>query len=205
MRRTIQDATAFSSHENRAQGLFFRVCVAGTVSGCLAFALTSCGSGGTNGKPAHPSTTASPSSTAISKEDRARKEVLRVYAGMRDEQAKAYKAGKASGTDLEKYAADKAASRLEGELFQFRQLGVVFEGKPTSTVTRVDLDLKSSPRRATVTECFDTTHWKAVEKSTGKDVTGEGQVRRYTVTGSAQTFGKRWMVVNLAMHKDQKC
>ncbi|MFI7103289.1 hypothetical protein ACIBK8_28535 [Streptomyces sp. NPDC050161] len=172
------------------------------VAACAMLPLAACEAGGAgNGKPPADSPSATP--TAPSKEDRAREAVLKSYAGMRAEQVKAYAVGKASGTDLTKYASDKALARIESELFQFRQAGVVFKGKPTSKVT--DLMLSLPAHKATVTECFDTSGWKAVAKSSGKDVTGKNQVRRYTVTGAVRTIGDRWMVVSLDMDKQRPC
>ncbi|MFF4282887.1 hypothetical protein ACFY0Z_29415 [Streptomyces kronopolitis] len=124
---------------------------------------------------------------------------------MRDEQTKAYAVGKASGTDLEKFAADKALARIETELFHFRRSGVVFKGEPRSSAKVSAVSLHESPRKATVTECFDTRGWKAVLKSSGQDVTGKDQVRRYTVTGSVRTIGDAWKVVDIAMDKARPC
>jgi hypothetical protein len=122
---------------------------------------------------------------------------------MRAEQVKAYRQGKSSGTGLSAYTADKALSKIESELFTYRQADVRFEGKPTSTAKVTAVDVSSDPQKATITECLDTNGWKAMQGS--KNVTSANQVQRYTVTGSVRTIGTRWKVVDYAVDKGRTC
>lgn len=173
-------------------------------TGFAALTVVSCssGAGGTDAKP-------TPSKSAASKpasdDAAARKDVLAAYSGMRTEQVKAYAAGQASGTKLEKYASDKALATIEGSLFRYRQAGIVFKGQPKSTTKITALSLAEKPKTATVTECWDTTRWTPVVKATGKDAASGNQPRRYTVTGTVRTIGETWMVVGLTLEKDHPC
>ncbi len=116
---------------------------------------------------------------------------------------KAYHRGKSSGTKLSTYAADKALAKIESELFQYRQAGVHFEGEPKSTAKVTSVDSESTPQKAAITECLDTTNWKAMQGS--KDVTSANQVQRYIVNGSVRTIGSQWKVVDYDVDKERTC
>jgi hypothetical protein len=165
--------------------------------------VAACGSDSEESKPSATKSTSSPSIEA--KEAAARKAALQALSGMREEQAKAYAVGSASKTKLTDYAADKALAAIEGELFKYRQAGVVFRGKPNSSAEVTAIDLSGTPNKATIKECFDTAPWKAVLKKSGKDVTTPNQVRKYTVTGVARTFGDDWKIVELNVDKGRPC
>jgi hypothetical protein len=169
----------------------------------LVLVTAGCSSDEGGGKAAGTTASASPSDTADAAEKEARDAALAAFSGMRTEQAKAYSKGKASGTKLSSYARDKALAKIESELFQYRQAGVKFTGKPTSTAKTTAVDVESKPNKATIKECFDTKGWDAVKD--GKTVTSPNQVRRYTVTGSARTIGKKWFVVDFNVDKEDEC
>ncbi|GGN61469.1 hypothetical protein GCM10012285_60430 [Streptomyces kronopolitis] len=173
-------------------------------TGFAALTVVSCSSG-PSGSDAKPTPSKSSASKPAADDAAARKDVLAAYSGMRTEQVKAYAKGKASGTKLEKYATDKALATVEGNLFRYRQGGIVFKGKPKSSAKVTALSLSDKPKTATVTECLDTTHWKPVVKSSGKEAASGNQPRRYTVTGTVRTIGKTWMVVGLTADKDHPC
>ncbi|MGV9245495.1 hypothetical protein [Streptomyces sp. NPDC003710] len=122
---------------------------------------------------------------------------------MRIEQVKAYHQGKSSGTKLSDFATDKALSKIEGELSRYRGAGVHFEGSPRLTARVTAVDVKAAPQRVTITECFDTTEWKAMQGS--KSVTSANQVRRSTVTGSVRTLGTHWKVVDYDVNEEHGC
>ncbi|MBY8889229.1 hypothetical protein K7472_30935 [Streptomyces sp. PTM05] len=169
-----------------------------------ALLLTGCGGSGHSSSGPMPSSTPShsPSPDATST---AEQEVLAAWSGMRAEQVKAYATGDSSKTKLTSYAFDKALAKIQGELFDYRQAGVVFRGSPSSTAKVTDVDLSQTPHQAAVQECFDTTHWTPVVKATGKDASTPGQIRRYTVMGSVRTVGTKWMVVDFTVEKTQPC
>ncbi|GAB7036001.1 hypothetical protein AB0G35_23990 [Streptomyces sp. NPDC021749] len=173
-------------------------------TGFAALTVVSCSSG-PGGTDAKPTPSKSASTKPASDDAAARKDVLAAYSGMRTEQVKAYAAGDANGTKLEKYAADKALATVEGNLFRYRQGGIIFKGKPKSSAKVTALSLTTHPKTATVTECLDTTHWTPVVKSSGKEAASGNQPRRYTVTGTVRTIGKTWMVVGLTADKDHPC
>ncbi|THA70663.1 hypothetical protein E6P78_08750 [Streptomyces sp. A0958] len=127
---------------------------------------------------------------------------------MREEETKAHTdPGKVTDTELTHYATDKALASINNQLFQYEQLGLVFRGSPKSSFTVTAVNLKGDPDSATVEECLDTTGWKPVNKSTGKDVSTKGQPRRYVMTYRVEVFGKKaqWMVTDLSRDKGRSC
>ncbi|MFI8875759.1 hypothetical protein [Streptomyces sp. NPDC055243] len=85
----------------------------------------------------------------------------------------------------------------------YRQAAIKFTGKPTSTAKAQAVDVESSPHKASIKECLDTSKWDAVKH--GKVVTSPNQVRRYTLTHTARTIGKRWYVVDFNVEKERTC
>ncbi|MFD5730346.1 hypothetical protein ACFWMT_30120 [Streptomyces sp. NPDC058368] len=127
---------------------------------------------------------------------------------MREEETKAHvDPGKVTDTKLTDYATDKALADINNQLFQYEQLGLVFKGSPKSSFTVTAVDLSGKPKSATVEECLDTTGWKPVKKSTGKDVSTKGQPRRYVMTYQVEVFGEKatWMVTDLSRDKGRSC
>lgn len=134
------------------------------------------------------------------------KQVLQVVKAMYRAQTRVFANGTEKGSDLEKYAADKALGKTREELFSYKQAGIVLRGQPEYTQMRVTaLDMKTSPQRATVQSCTDTSGWTPVKKASGKEVKIDGQPRRYIVTASLQTIDKQWMVITHKLDKDRSC
>ncbi|MCG7524561.1 hypothetical protein MHW47_08945 [Streptomyces sp. OfavH-34-F] len=183
--------------------------VVAAVAAGLLCGLTACSSGGSDeAVPTPGSSSPSSASPTASAQDGVKKEIAEVVRRMREEETKAHvDPGKVSDTKLTDYVTDKALAEINNQLFHYEQLGLVFEGSPKSSVTVTAVNLKSSPHRATVEECVDTTGWKPVEKSTGKDVATDGQPRRYIITYRLEIFGEKaqWMVMDLTRDKERSC
>ncbi|MEW1913817.1 hypothetical protein AB0442_36230 [Kitasatospora sp. NPDC085895] len=178
--------------------------LAGLTTGLLAAGLlTACGSGKTKVSPppsSSPSPTASPSPSDAA--DRAA--VLDAYTHFWDEQVKALAQGSADGTDLEKYSTGKAAGDVRISIVNFRDRGVTFLGAPKHTAQVESIDVKSSPKTATIRDCLDVTDWKPVDKKTGqpKKVTNR---LRYIAVYNARTVGTDWQMTDVTRHQDQPC
>ncbi|MFF7145715.1 hypothetical protein ACFZB5_31670 [Streptomyces nodosus] len=191
------------AHHTVRSAIRFRNRMTAAVGLCAALvALSACS---TADKHSESPSSAAPtlSATQDSKEQAAGDAALAAWRGMDAEMVEAYHVGKSSGTKLSAYAADKALSKIESELFQYRQAGVHFEGEPKSTAKVTAVDIQSTPQKATIAECLDTTGWKAMQG--GKNVTSPNQVQRYTVTGSVRTIGTQWKVVDYVVDKEHAC
>ncbi|MGQ4487705.1 hypothetical protein ACN6LM_004913 [Streptomyces sp. SAS_281] len=184
--------------------------VAAATVGLLGAGLTACSGsdGSTEAEPVTKSPAHASASPSASAEDEARKQVTEVVRRMREEETKAHAdPGKVTDTKLTDYATDKALASINNQLFQYEQLGLVLKGSPESSYTVTAVNLAGKPRSATVEECLDTTGWKPVKKSTGKDVSTKGQPRRYVMTYRVEIFGAkaRWMVTDLSRDKGRSC
>ena len=161
--------------------------------------------------PAGP-TTATTSSTPIpppapsaSASDAAeRAAVLDAYARFWAEQVKAYAQGASTGTELEKYASDKALGSTRIDLSQKRDQGVVLTGAPKHDPQVEALDAASSPKVATIRDCLDITDWKPVNKATGQPLKVTSPALRFTLVYSARTVGTDWKMVDVST-PDQPC
>lgn len=183
------------------------------VCALLVAATAVAGCGGSGGKAdTTPTPTASASISASPTADptaAAKKQVAAVFRHMLDEEAKAYQLGYTSKTHYADYVADPALGKTNSQLFQYRQDGVVFKGRPKSTFTVTAVDLASTPHKATVQECFDMHGWQPVLKATGKPVGTTGQTLRYTIISTVQTVGTgsnaKWKVTDYTVDKAQPC
>ena len=190
------------AHRTARPAVRFRNGITAAVALCAVLALSACST--SDKHAASPTSTAtSPSVIQDSKDQTARDAALTAWRGMDAEMVKAYHQGRSSGTKLSAYAADKALSKIESELFQYRRAGVHFEGEPKSTAQVTTVDVGSAPQTASIHECLDTTGWKAMQGS--KNVTSPNQVQRYTVTGSVRTIGTQWKVVDYQVDKARTC
>ncbi|MER6354705.1 hypothetical protein ABT186_23525 [Streptomyces sp. NPDC001634] len=191
------------THHTARSSVRFRNQMMAAAGLCAVLAALSACSSSDKHSQSPSSAATSPSATQDSKEQAAGDAALAAWRGMDTEMVKAYHRGKSSGTKLSTYAADKALSKIESELFQYRQAGVHFEGEPKSTAKVTAVDIESTPQKATITECLDTTGWKAMQGS--KNVTSPNQVQRYTVTGSVRTIGAQWKIVDYTVDKELAC
>ncbi|MCB5910388.1 hypothetical protein [Streptomyces pinistramenti] len=178
-----------------------RVCALFIVGGIVLTA-TSCSStsAGTGVKPTPTKTTGSKPSPVESLDPQAagKQEVLDSYSKFWTEQAKAYAHASVVGTDLKKYATADALSRAEGDIASLKRLGVVTEGKPESSAKVTSITLEKKVPQATITDCLDISHWKQVEKKTGKEVArGKQALGRYITVVSAEKWGKQWMILKV--------
>ncbi|MEU1628224.1 hypothetical protein ABZ746_23410 [Streptomyces sp. NPDC020096] len=124
---------------------------------------------------------------------------------MHEAQTAAYAKGTEKGSNLQRYAADKALSKIRSEEFDNKQTGIVFQGAPQVTQSQVTaIDLEQSPKKATVQECVDTSHWTPVQKN-GEKVDVTDSTRKFVVTESLRTIGADWFVVDYELDKSRPC
>jgi hypothetical protein len=126
-----------------------------------------------------------------------------VVSAVRAQQAVVYAGG--SEKNLRHYPTDKALASINSSLFAYQQAGVVFRGRPSSTLRVTAVNMADKPPRATVTECLDTSGWQAVYKATGKPAGRAGPVRRYTVVHTLQKYPSGWMDVGFTADKGRPC
>ncbi|WP_331736711.1 hypothetical protein OG426_55220 (plasmid) [Streptomyces canus] len=176
---------------------------------CAALTATACSSSGDDGNdPGLPTSAApSPTNTVSAEEAQARKAVIAAYQGMADEQVKAYTKGSLSGSKITDYATGKALRDVKDAVFVNLQNGIVSKGEPKVIASEndVELNLDSTPKKATLRLCFDQNTWTPIDKKTGKSVAPPNQVKRYTINANLENQGDRWRVTDEKADKERTC
>ncbi|WP_406436518.1 hypothetical protein OHB14_62190 [Streptomyces sp. NBC_01613] len=150
---------------------------------------------------------AKPTKTVSADEAQARKDVIAAYRGMTDEQVKAYAKGSLSGSKITDYATGKALRDVKNDVFINMQNGIVSKGEPKviASESGVQVNLDSTPKKATLRLCFDQNTWTPVDKKTGKSVAPPKQVKRYTINANLENQGDRWRVTDEKADKERTC
>ncbi|WP_415954404.1 hypothetical protein [Streptomyces sp. KLOTTS4A1] len=152
------------------------------------------------------STPPAPTASAPTDPDAAEKKALKkVYAKFWEAQAEAYAKGSSKGTNLNDYATTDALVAAESDLLDLQQQGIVTRGKPTSTVSRVSVDMDRKTPSGRLTDCLDTEGWTFHYKDTGKQVPrSDKRILRYIAEVEAEKWGKQWMITKVTPSK-RKC
>jgi hypothetical protein len=167
-------------------------------------ALTGCSDSNsdTTSKTSPTPTTASPSaSSTVDAEDAA---VLAAYTRSWEARTEAYSKASVAGTDLKKTTTLRALFDIETDRTTMRKAGQVTTGKPVihPKVTKV---APGKIRKATVTDCVDTTNWTLIDKASKKAVPlPTTRLIKYVSTATLEKWGKTWMVTKFTA-QDQSC
>lgn len=168
--------------------------------------MAGCGGGGDSAakKPSAPATTSA--SPSAGPEQEAREQVLAAYHGMWKEQVKIYGSGSFKGSELEKYAADKALAKVRAAAFYYQNNDLVVKGEPklkdNPTVT---LSLGGESKSATIVDCVDSSAFVPENRKTGKKSQLDGDNRRKVQTSKAQFGSGRWMITDATIDKGSTC
>ncbi|MGV2915611.1 hypothetical protein [Streptomyces alfalfae] len=174
------------------------------VATALLVAVSATGCGGSEKEHAS-SPTASATKGAADPQAKAKAEVLAVYRHYWEEQVKAYAKASPVGTDLNKYAFDKAYSQNLSDLATMKANGTVMRGTPKTAPDEPDVNLQEEPKRATFKDCIDVSKWHLVNAKTGAKLKmPKERLVRYVTSVSARTVGNEWKVVQV-QPQDRKC
>ncbi|MCX4451759.1 hypothetical protein [Streptomyces sp. NBC_01789] len=179
----------------------------------LALLVAGCGGSGGDAKPSEAAPAASQpapapaSSSAAPKDpDAAQKRaVLAAYASMWGEQMKAYKVADATGTDLKRYAALTALSKLRLDLAQMKKSGTRGTGTLGHEPTVMELKTDGKLPTATLQDCIDLSQWKAVRTSGEPVPLPSNQPRRYLATAKAEQWPGGWMITDYTPNGARTC
>ncbi|MCX4481781.1 hypothetical protein OOK44_36000 [Streptomyces cellulosae] len=153
---------------------------------------------------ASPSSTESASPSPDPSQE-AKDEILAVYRGMWKETAKIYSSGSFKGSELTKYAGDKALAKVRVAAIYYQDNNLVVKGEPKLSPKVTALSLGTDPKTATVVDCVDSTNFVPENKDTGKKSELDGDNRRHTQTSKAQWTGKAWLIIDSTIDKDSTC
>lgn len=180
---------------------------AGAAAGLGAIVLLAgCGAGSdtpAGKKTSAPATSASPSSDP---EQETREQVLAAYHGMWEEQVKIYGSGSFKGSQLEKYAADKALAKVRAAAFYYQNNDLVVKGKPKlKDDPEVTLSLSGASKSAVIVDCVDSTNFVPENRKTGKKSELDSSSRRKVQTSKAQYGSGKWMITDSTIDKGSTC
>ncbi|MFE0852116.1 hypothetical protein [Streptomyces mutabilis] len=172
-----------------------------------AVLLAGCGNG--SDSPAAKKTSAAPAtstSPSADPEQQAREQVLAAYRGMWAEQVKIYANGSFKGSQLEKYAADKALAKVRAAAFYYQNNDLVVKGEPKlKDDPKVTLSLGGSSKSAVIVDCVDSTNFVPENRKTGKKSELDSTSRRKVQTSKAQYGSGRWMITDSTIDKGSTC
>ncbi|MEU1660620.1 hypothetical protein ABZ527_31540 [Streptomyces griseofuscus] len=196
-------------HLNAHSAVRFRKLLAVSAS-LSALALSACSSVHRDDKALeHPLAPASSSkvATASMDPDAAEKTaVLKTYSSFWAEQVKAYARADIQGTDLKKYATEKALGQAMGDVLVMKNGGTVTTGAPKHRARITQLTLAGNTPEAVVQDCLDISAWKTVNRRSGKvQPFPSDQPLRYLTTAKTEKWGSRWMVTEVTPDGDHTC
>jgi hypothetical protein len=174
---------------------------------CAVALLAGCGGGSDDAAQKKPSSPAATSaSPSAGPEQEAREQVLAAYRGMWEEQVKIYGSGSFKGSQLEKYAADKALAKVRAAAFYYQNNDLVVKGEPKlKDDPKVTLSLGGEPKSATIVDCVDSTNFVPQNSKTGKKSELDGDNRRKVQTSKAQYGSGKWMITDSTIDKGSTC
>ncbi|MGW6880851.1 hypothetical protein ACWGEU_11400 [Streptomyces goshikiensis] len=185
-----------------------RILTATTAAVLTATALlTGCSKEGKTVNPA-PAPLSPSASTALSADPRAaeKAEILAAYTGFWAESVKAYAAGSDKGTQLVKYAANKALDEALTDVTNLQMAGLAMQGAPGHRAEVTSLQMSGEHPGATVTDCLDISTWRTVNRLSGKEeLSPSGQPMRYVAVAEVEQWSGRWMVVAMTPNGDRTC
>ncbi|MFH9959710.1 hypothetical protein ACH4OX_36655 [Streptomyces roseolus] len=189
---------------------------AAVLGGALALALTLTGcaegtdaKGTTTPAPAPAATSSVPAPTTTSADPQAveKEAVLKVFASMWAERAKAYAQADLKGTALEKYATTHALGRIRLDLARMQKAGTVVRSAPRQTAATVtSLDLTAEIPTATLTSCVDMTTYEAYSTKRKEVIPLPAeQPMRYAATAVLEKWDDGWIVTTYTPEGKRTC
>ncbi|MGW4509847.1 hypothetical protein ACWENO_34935 [Streptomyces sp. NPDC004436] len=133
----------------------------------------------------------------------AKEKVLAAYTNTREIQIKMAADGKQRTEDLAKFAKGDAAADLKRFALLNTSENIKYTGRPEMSPTVTSVDIKN--KTATLSDCFDTTNWKPVDRDSGKPVQQADQRPKYPVTSQAVLEGDTWLITKIIADRTKSC
>jgi hypothetical protein len=173
-----------------------RALPAGLVTGLSAVLLTAC-AGGAAPTTAPPTTRSSPTVTNPTSG------ALAAYRAMWADLVSAARTSDFQSTQLPQHATGQALTLFVQGLARDQLHGIVTRGEPLLHPVVTSLSPDRDPTRATVTDCFDDTHWLEY-KTSGAPAKNTAGGRRATTAELVRTAGT-WKVTQITVGKTGTC
>jgi hypothetical protein len=169
---------------------------AGLVMGLSALVLAAC-TGGTASTPAPPTTRSSASVTNPSSGP------VAAYRAMWADLVSAAQTSNFQSTQLAQHATGQALTLFVRGLARDQLDGIVTRGEPVLHPVVTSASPSPDPTRATVSDCFDDSHWLEYKTSGGRAKNTAGG-RRATTAELVKTAGT-WKVTQITVKKTGTC
>ncbi|WP_120314489.1 hypothetical protein [Streptomyces sp. TLI_171] len=127
------------------------------------------------------------------------------YRGMWASIVKVYASGTFDGSDLQKYAADKALANIKASEAYYQDQHLVVKGEPVLEPKVTAVDLAAKPPTATIVSCVDSSHFLPVDKTTGAPAKLSSTGFRHVENATAILDNGTWLITQAAIQRDQSC
>jgi hypothetical protein len=170
---------------------------------CTAVPVLVCGSG--SSAAAVPTTTgpARPAPTTTQVPSDIAQKVIAGYRGMWADLVSAARTSDYQSARLPRHASGDALNLLVQGLAKDQVLGIVTRGKPVLQPHITSLSPSGNPTKATITDCFDNTHWIEYKTSGGLEKNAPGG--RRSTTADLVRMGRTWKVSQLTIRATGTC
>lgn len=176
--------------------------------GTAAAALVACTSGTTSTPAADTPTPATPTpaspTTALSVADKARQDALTTYRGMWQDFVAAGAMSDWQSPKLGQYATGIALTNLSRGLYADHYNGLVTKGEPALNPNVSSVDPPNDPKKITITDCGDSTHWLKYRADNGQLADTPGGRRLINAIVEKQADGS-WRVTDFGVHDVGTC
>lgn len=176
---------------------------AATLVVAAGMALSGCGaSGHVSASSEAAATSTAPGAGADAAMQR---QVMAAYRGWRAVEVAMLDSNTANAADEGAYSGKQALSLDLSAMLQDQRLGIAFKGSPATSPQITAWSPATAPTGATITDCFDGTHWQPYYLKTGKSALVPGQRLRYVQVVTAENLAGTWKITNVDLRKDQPC
>lgn len=134
----------------------------------------------------------------------ARGEALAAYRGMWNSFVAAARRPSGAHLELRTYATGQALKLVKSGLRQKAAAKVVTRGHLVLHPTIKSVSLAHDPRKITIVDCVDDTHWLEYTK-VGEPASGRGEAGRHHTEALVETKGGRWRVTAWFIEKAGTC
>jgi hypothetical protein len=198
------------AHRTAHPAVRFRNLTAASLALSAALAVSACSSSDGDSKPSAktsaPASSQAASTASAAPDAMEKKAVLKTYNAFWAEQVKAYAQADIQGTDLKKYATEKALGQAMGDVLVMKKGGTATTGAPKHRAQVTQLTLTGHTPKAVVQDCLDISSWKTINRKSGKvQPFPSNQPLRYITTAKAEKWGTRWMITEVTPEGDHTC
>ncbi|MEU9062427.1 hypothetical protein AB0D13_27060 [Streptomyces sp. NPDC048430] len=139
--------------------------------------------------------------------EKAKAEVLDIYAKYWRQMERSYGQASTSGTDIKQYAAGVALVQVQQGTADMKSDGQLLTGSVkvgSPTVTQIDIDGKAPS--ATISSCLDVSHWDIVDAKTKKQLPLPSErLTQYVNVSTLERWPDGWKVIEDDPQEGKPC